>query len=301
MAKRRSPSGRGSGGGRRKRREKPVLRDDKGRFRSPEKESKKRPKKSPRRGKRGRFVSKEDLERQKRSDAAKKGWEKRKKRRTKASKASKAPTYRDAKGRFISRRKWIVLQAASKAKAKRDAAKERERKRKLAAKKGWETRRAKQRERERQRAEDRKRQLGRYNRIAPVIDFFETDPMWSYSWWSLYEGDGTAEGQGHVYATNDSFHEWILTMGARTIEAARKVSAEIPLWWSVGVTFSELDDDSYDSYGGESLIMTYSRRVGALPLVFMGARQIGENLIEVGGKISGIVVACFYGKRSPSE
>lgn len=290
-----------------------VYRSPSGKFISKaeyERRTKKR-KPKPVRGPKGKYISKAEADRLKRSEAAKKGWHKRRA-------AKKVQPARDARGRFLSKKKTAELE-----KAKRRSA---------AAKKGWETRKRKTQARKlaaQRAAETRKRKkldqqrrseaakLGwkkrRQKKLekafeetarkrtveegpSPALRSLFTDPRWLDGSWHQFE-DGKEEGQIITAPGPDP--------AERLIEVEQAVSNIIrdePVWVQVGVqhmpeSIEDEDLDRYDKYGGQLLTLTYPRKAVEVGAVFLGAREIATNLINAGFKITGLVVRVVFGER----
>ena len=283
--------------------EKPAKRrDSRGRFVSAKRQhgesTRPAPKSKPHRGAGGRFVSKRQASAIKASKASVAARKKRGELKKKKTAVKKAPRLRGPNGRFVSKRQAAALKASAANVERRRKAAETKAKRAEAARKGWERRKQDKLKRE---AAARAKWQARRKQIAPLITFFEQGMWWVSGWWEDFGSGNEGEGQGLAGATNDNFEDRLLDIGGGAIAVADDLPPGEVVWWSAGVVFSGLGEDDYSRYGGESTIMTYARRASALPLLLRAAAEIGENLVGVGGKISGIIIAASYTRKNPSE
>lgn len=233
----------------------------------------KRPKR--RRGPGGKFLSREAIAaleaRERRSEAAKKGWEKR----------------RAAESVRVKKRREAAAKAAETRRCKRLD----KQRRSEAAKLGW--------QRHKQRAlgkafdeieRARKPEAG----PSPALRSLFTDPRWLDGSWHQFE-DGTEEGQITIPAGPDPH--------VRLIETERAIAAIIypePVWTQIGANAMPLDDTAWDRYEemeGKILTLTYPRKAQFIADIFLGARKIVKHLRESGYKIIALIVRVTFGDR----
>lgn len=203
--------------------------------------------------------------------AARKGWETRRKRE-----AEKRERYE----RAVQTRKRAEL-----AKKRRSEA----------AKLGWEKRRQRKLQAALEEAQQARAVLG--PGPGPEVRSLFTDPRWLDGSWHVFD-DGSMQGQIIVPPGGDPRSRFIELEQA----IAPTVESAPSLWVQAGVQARppNLDDaawDRYDKYGGSLVTLTYPRRSENTAAVFVGAREIADNLLGAGFKLTGLIVRVTFGPR----
>ncbi len=155
--------------------------------------------------------------------------------------------------------------------------------REAAALKGWKTIQGKA----------KKRLIAKGPGPSPNLRKVFTDPTWYSGGWYEYP-DGQQEGQIIVAAGLNSMLRDRLLALAESLEDDLR---DEPVWVEVGFLHVGLDKDSYRKFAGMNCETLYPRRAENIGEIFLDQRELADNLMSSGADIKQVVVRVHYGDR----